>query len=168
MHASETPRRGSQQRRHSNSTHGTRMQQHQAQSQPTVVTPATQAGDTLRNVDMPVACKTRIDKQNGTSRHSAVPPHTGSPLARTPPSLSPLRKSTTTHANNRTQRDKHVAAARRTTIQLLPVTSRPNKPDTRCHTQLARHTHVRVARLPSVDGMLPESEPDKYKCLQDT
>jgi hypothetical protein len=87
-----------------------------------------------------MACKTRIDNLNGTSRHSAVLPHTGSQLARTPSSLSPLSKSTTTHANNRTQHDKHLAAARRTTIQLLPATSRPNKPDTPRHTRLARAT----------------------------
>jgi hypothetical protein len=38
----------------------------------------------------------------------------------------------------------------------------------RTHTRLSRHTHVRAVRLPSVDGMLPESWPFKYKSLQDT
>jgi hypothetical protein len=53
--------------------------------------------------------------------------------------------------------------------QLQPPHTPPTQNHTQSHTRPPRHTHVRAVRLPSVDGMLPESWLlYKDKCLQDT
>jgi hypothetical protein len=53
--------------------------------------------------------------------------------------------------------------------QLRPPHTPPTENHTQSHTRPPRHTHVRAVRLPSVDGMLPESWLlYKYNTLQDT
>jgi hypothetical protein len=53
--------------------------------------------------------------------------------------------------------------------QLRPPHTPPTENHTQSRTRPPRHTHCRAVRLPSVDGMLPESWLlYKYNCLQDT
>jgi hypothetical protein len=53
--------------------------------------------------------------------------------------------------------------------QLRPPHTPPTANHTQSHTRTPRHTHVRAVRLPSVDGMLPDSWLlDKDNDLQDT
>jgi hypothetical protein len=62
------------------------------------------------------------------------------------------------HAQHTAQHDTHRA----------PHTA-PIETHTQPHVGVSRHTHCRAARLPSVDGMLPDSWlSDKCKYLQDT
>jgi hypothetical protein len=53
--------------------------------------------------------------------------------------------------------------------QLRPPHTPPTENHIQSHTRPPRHTHQRAVRLPSVDGMLPESWLlSKYNSLQDT
>ncbi len=67
-------------------------------------------------------------------------------------------------------REHHCTTTARTahTTQRATHTA-PTEKHTPTHARLPRHTHRRAVRLPSVDGMLPESWLlDEYNSLQDT
>jgi hypothetical protein len=80
--------------------------------------------------------------------------------ARRPAQLQPLRTAhTSLHPHRRMQNG----------TQLRPPDTPPTENHTQSHTRPPRHTHCRATRLPSVDGMLPESWLNcKYNPLQDT
>jgi hypothetical protein len=90
---------------------------------------------------------TQVPHARATSHTAATTPHCANITARTPPHVRHTRHGT----------------------QLRPPHTPPTENHTQSHTRPPRHTHRRAVRLPSVDGMLPESWlMCKLKDLQDT
>ena len=61
------------------------------------------------------------------------------------------------HRMHNAARTPHTARHTQFGTQLRPPHTPPTENHTQSHTRPPRHTHVRAVRLPSVDGMLPES-----------
>jgi hypothetical protein len=111
-----------------------------------------------------------IAHQQATPRHiahsnAAYNAHWQVPHARTTSHTA----TTTAHcANVTTRTPPHARHTQHDTHLRAPHTP-PTENHTQSHTRPPRHTHARAARLPSVDGMLPESWlMSKYTYLQDT
>jgi hypothetical protein len=131
------------------STTNTRAQTHELRQAPPTTTARQRHG----------ACH---PKQRSTTRHATHIAHSHAEYRHT----SPARPHDVPHSRNHCALRNHhrIHTAART-----PRTARPTENHTQSHTRPPRHTHVRAVRLPSVDGMLPESWLlYKYKYLQDT
>jgi hypothetical protein len=97
--------------------------------------------------------------------HSHAAYSTQAPHARTTPRTAP----TTVHCPNITACTPPRARHTQHGTQLRPPHTPPTENHTQSHTRPPRHTHSRDVRLPSVDGMLPESWLSfKLNALQDT
>jgi hypothetical protein len=137
----------------------------------------------------PQACAhrhTRCDKPHPAQRHVSVMTRVTQNSAH----IQAMQRTSRTHTQHTNTQTPHARTTSRTaanTAHYASITAHtppharhtqhgtqlrpPRTPPTENHTQLQPpyNTHCRAARLPSVDGMLPESWlPYKYKNLQDT
>jgi hypothetical protein len=131
---------------------------------------------------------TRCDKPYPPQRHVCVMAHVTQNSAH----LQPTHAASHTHTQRTTTHVLHASTTSHTAatiahrviittrtpsrachtqhgIQLRPPHAPPTENHTQSHTRPPRHTHCRAVRLPSVDGILPESWLlYKYNPLQDT
>jgi hypothetical protein len=119
---------------------------------------------------------TRCDEPHPAQRHGSVMTRVTQNNARP----QPTQRTSHTHMQNTDTQAPHARTTSRTAAttvhcaiitactplrarhtqhgtQLRPPHTPPTENHTQSHTRPPRHTHVRAVRLPSVDGMLPES-----------
>jgi hypothetical protein len=121
-----------------------------------------------------------MDRPRVTPTHGANNPTSQTPTQPTSTNTARPRDTSNSHNNNAAKKlDCTHTAARtpRTTQHRAPgiphtanrQTDRHTHTHTQSHTRSQCHTHIRAAKLPSVDGMLPESWLlYKSSCLHDT
>jgi hypothetical protein len=97
--------------------------------------------------------------------HTHIQHTTQAPHART----TSRTATTTAHCASITAHTPPRARHTQHSTQLRPPHKPPTENHTQSHTRPPRHTHCRAVRLPSVDGMLPDSWLlYKFNVLQDT
>jgi hypothetical protein len=120
--------------------------------------------------------RTKASQRHGAGQRTptSYPPHIAhSRIIQNHMSRTPARRPAQPQPLRTAQISQHAHAAAHTphtarhTALSTPHTA--HRKHTQSHTRPSRHTHDSRVRLPSVDGMLPESWlPNKYNCLQDT